>query len=72
MNRSLNDGTAMTTRIMTGTSVQATSRKVLCVVRDGVGLALALNLTTTATSSPRTNSVIRVMMTSSQSWNQWM
>ena len=48
---------------MTGTSVQATSRKVLWVVRDGVGLALALNLTTTATRSARTNSEIRVMMT---------
>ena len=46
----------MTTRIMTGIRVQATSSRVLWVVRDGTGLAPALNLTTTATSSASTNS----------------
>ena len=35
----LNDGTAIATRMITGTSVQITSSSVLCVVRDGVGLA---------------------------------
>jgi hypothetical protein len=35
------DGMAMPTRISTGTSVQITSMKVLCVVLDGTGFALA-------------------------------
>ena len=35
-------------------------------------MALALNFTTTVISSARTNSVITVMMTSSQSWNRMM
>ena len=38
-NRSRNDGTAIATRMMTGTTVHATSSSVLCVVLDGVGLA---------------------------------
>ena len=46
------------TRISTGISVQATSIRVLWVVRDGTGLALALNFTTIVISSPSTNSVI--------------
>ena len=33
------EGTAITTRISTGTKVQSTSSVVLWVVRDGVGLA---------------------------------
>ena len=33
------DGTAMITRISTGTKVQTTSSTVLWVVRDGTGLA---------------------------------
>src|SRR6202035_6084373 len=48
--------------------VGPSSIRVLCVVLEGIGLALALNFTTTVTSSPRTNSVISVMTTSSQSW----
>ena len=41
----------MTTRISTGTTVQTTSIRVLWVVFEGTGLALALNLTMTAISS---------------------
>ena len=54
--------TAMPTRISTGISVQATSIRVLWVVREGTGLALALNLTITMISSASTNSVMTVMM----------
>ena len=32
----------MATRISTGTTVQATSSSVLCVVRDGAGFACSL------------------------------
>ena len=42
----------------TGTTVQMISMKVLCVVRDGTGLARALNFTTTIASSTSTNSAI--------------
>ena len=58
----------MATRISTGISVQATSIRVLWVVREGTGLVLALNLTTTMTSSASTNSVMMVMVPSSQLW----
>ncbi len=44
-NRRRNDGIAITTRIRTGITVHATSISVLWVVLEGVGLALALNLT---------------------------
>src|SRR5205823_13697277 len=67
-----NEGTAMPTRINTGISVQATSISVLWVVREGTGLAFALNFTTTATSSASTNSVMTVMIQSSMLWNQEM
>lgn len=60
----------MPTRISTGTNVQTTSISVLWVVRDGTGLALALNFTTTVTSSASTNSVITMMSTDRKSWNQ--
>ncbi len=53
----------MPTRIRTGIRVQATSIKVLWVVRDGTGLALALNFTTTITSRARTNRVMTVIST---------
>ena len=62
----------MPTRISTGISVQATSIKVLWVVLEGIGFDLALNLITTATRSPRTNSVMTVMSTSRKLWNQVM
>ena len=63
----------MPTRISTGIRVQATSIRVLWVVRDGIGLALALNLTITAIRSASTNSVMMVMrVKSSQLWNQLM
>src|SRR3954468_25091938 len=71
-NRRRNDGTEIPTRISTGTSVHATSISVLWVVRDGTGLALALNFTTTVTSSASTNSVMTVMIQSSMLWNQAM
>ena len=60
----------MPTRIRTGISVQATSIRVLWVVREGTGLALALNFTTTVISSASTNSVMMVMIQSSMLWNQ--
>jgi hypothetical protein len=63
---------AIPTRINTGRIVQATSISVLCVVLDGTGLALALNLTMMATSSPRTNSVMTVMIQNRMLWNQAM
>ena len=68
----MNDGTAIATRMMTGTSVQTTSISVLWVVLDGVGLALALKRTITITSSASTKSVIAVISQSRKSWNQTM
>ncbi len=53
-------------------TVQATSISVLWVVFDGTGLALALNLTTTITSSASTNSVMTVMIQNRILWNQAM
>src|SRR5438309_769520 len=70
--RSLNDGIAIATRINTGISVHATSIRVLWVVFEGTGLALALNLTTTMTSSASTNSVITVITTRRPVWNAVM
>src|ERR1700759_4885815 len=64
-----NEGIAMPTRIMTGIRVQATSIRGLWVVRDGTGLARALNLTITVIRSASTNKGMTVMMTSSQLWN---
>jgi hypothetical protein len=52
---------AIATRITTGTTVQSTSIRVLWVVREGVGLALALYFTATQTSSASTNSVMTVI-----------
>ena len=49
---------ASATRIRIGATVQAISMPVWWVVRDGVGLALALNRTITVINSPSTNSVI--------------
>jgi hypothetical protein len=71
-NNSRNEGTAITTRMMTGRMVQRTSIGVLWVVREGVGLARALKRTTTIPNSTRTNSVIALMSQSSKSWNQTM
>src|SRR4030081_2694877 len=67
-----NDGTAMPTRISTGISVQATSIRVLWVVLEGTGWALALNLIATAARSPSTNSVMMVMIQSRMLWNEVM
>ena len=67
-----NDGTAIATRITTGITVQATSISVLCVVFEGVGLALALNFTITINKSASTNKVMIVMTQSRMSWNQVM
>ena len=71
-NSSRNDGTAMATRISTGIRVQATSIRVLWVVLEGIGLALALNFTTTMISSTSTNSVMMVMIQTRRVWNQVM
>src|SRR3954454_3753665 len=67
-----NDGTAMPTRISTGMMVQATSISVLCVVLEGMGFFLALNLTMTMTSSASTNSVMMVISQNRKLWNQMM
>ena len=71
-NRMRNEGIAITTRIITGITVQATSIMVLCVVRDGVGLARALNFSITSTSRISTNAVMPAMIQSTKSWNQMM
>ena len=52
----------MPTRISTGIRVQATSIRVLWVVLEGTGLALALNFITTVISRASTNSVMMVMI----------
>ena len=49
------DGTAMTTRISTGTTVQMISISVLWLVFDGTGLARRRNLNITYSSRPSTN-----------------
>ena len=46
--------------------------KVLWVVREGTGLARALNFTITITSSTSTNSAMTPMIQSRKSWNQTM
>src|SRR5689334_25025318 len=71
-NRMRNEGIAITTRINTGTTVQTTSISVLWVVRDGVGLARALNLTITMIRRASTRVVIAAMIQSTKSWNQMM
>src|SRR6188508_2719786 len=71
-NRMRNDGIAITTRMRTGMTVQATSIIVLWVVREGVGLAFALNFTMHVTSRTRTNTVMPVMIQSTKLWNQVM
>src|SRR5262245_51165222 len=71
-NRMRNDGIAITTRMTTGITVQATSSRVLWVVRVGVGLALALNFTMQMTRSASTNAVIAAMSQSRKLWNQMM
>src|SRR5208282_4392877 len=65
---SRNDGTAIVTRMMTGTIVQMTSSTELCVVRDGVGLARALKRTMMMTSKMRTKVVMAVMTQSRKLW----
>jgi hypothetical protein len=60
------DGTAIAIRIRTGTTVQAISRMVLWVVRDGIGFRFSLKRITMATISTSTNSEIAVMSQSSQ------
>ena len=63
---------AMTTRITTGIKVHATSSSVLWVVRDGVGLALALNLTMMISNSASTKAEIAMMIQSTKVWNETM
>src|SRR6478672_502683 len=69
-NRSLNDGTAIATRMITGTNVHITSSRVLWVVRDGVGLARELKRTITISKSASTKIVIATISQSRKSWNQ--
>ena len=52
----------MTIRMTIGIIVQAISINVLCVVRDGMGLARALKRTITITSNTSTKTVMAVMM----------
>src|SRR5579864_8532070 len=61
-NSSRNDGTAIKSRISTGTMVQITSSVVLCVVRDGTGFFRALNRTTMMPSRTMTNTAIAVVI----------
>ncbi len=63
-NSKRNEGTAIATRISTGTMVQITSINVLWVVLEGTGLALALNLTITTISRTITKMVIELMIQS--------
>src|SRR6266853_6131737 len=65
-----NDGSAIMTRTTTGMTVHNTSTNVLCVVRDGVGWALALNFTITITSIARTNAVTPVTIHNTKVWSQ--
>ncbi len=58
----MNEGTAITSKITIGMIVHSTSTSVLCVVRDGVGLARALKRTMTMIKSASTKPVIPVMM----------
>src|SRR5262249_33197700 len=55
--------------MMTGTMVQRISIGVLCVVRDGVGLARALKRTMQIRRSPNTKAEIRPMIQSRKKWN---
>ena len=55
------DGTAITTRISTGTKVQTTSSVVLWLVRDGVGWAPRRKRITTQPSRPSTKSEMIVI-----------
>jgi hypothetical protein len=52
----------MTIRMTIGMIVQAISINVLCVVREGTGLARALKRTITITSKASTKAVMAVMM----------
>ena len=52
----------MPTRINTGIRVQATSIRVLWVVLEATGLALALNFTTIDDQQPQHDSVMTAMM----------
>src|SRR5712671_3755749 len=65
-----NDGSAIMTRTTTGRTVHNTSTNVLCVVRVGVGWALALNFTITITSNARTNTVTAVTIHNTKVWSQ--
>src|ERR1044072_1548812 len=71
-NRILKDGIAIAARMSTGMIVQATSISVLWVVRDGVGLAFALNFTMQMSSSTSTKAVIAATIQSTKLWNQMM
>ena len=63
----MKDGTAIPARMAIGMMVHRISIKVLWVVREGVGLALALKRTMTVTSRTSTNNVMAVMIQSRNS-----
>ena len=67
-----NDGSAMKTRMITGTTVHSTSMSVLWVVRVGVGFARALKRTMTMIRSASTNAVMAKMTHSRMLWNHTM
>ena len=71
-NSKRNDGTAIVTRMRTGTTVHNTSMVVLWVVREGTGLLRELNFTITVISSANTKSVIAEITHNRKSWNQMM
>jgi len=55
------DGTAMSTRMTTGASVQMISIAVLWLVFDGIGFAALRKRTTTQSSSSSTNTLMTVI-----------
>ena len=61
-----NEGIAITTRISTGTMVQATSSSALWVVFEGTGLAFSLKRTTQMPISTITKRLMAVVMGNSR------
>ena len=59
---------AITTRMMTGMMVQATSRTALWLTLVGTAFTLARNFHATYISSPSTNTQMAVMIQNSSRW----
>ena len=62
----------MTTRMSAGITVQATSSAVLCVVREGLGLARSLKRMIMINSSANTKTVITAEMMVTKMWKSWI